>query len=251
MKISIITVCYNSAKTIEKTFQSVKNQTYCDVEYIVVDGNSSDSTLKIINNYKDVISICISEEDNGLYDAMNKGIKLATGDIVGILNSDDVFYDHLVLESVVCFHKENCVEASVSDVLYTNNAGKIVRNYSAKNWTPEKLKTGFMPPHAGIFFKKVLFEKFKNYQLNYKIGADYELITRFFLKHAISWKYLNITSTSMLIGGLSSSGIGSYKVISKEIKKALITNNIKFSYLKIQFRVFRKIIGFLNRNVDK
>ena len=247
MKISIITVCYNSEKTIEKTFQSVKSQTYKNVEYIVVDGKSKDSTLDIVNNYKTIVSKCISESDKGLYDAMNKGIKMATGDIVGILNSDDIFTDNHVLENVANFHLQNNVDASVGNIIQFNEEGKTVRKYSAKNWNPEKLKIGFMPAHPAIFFKRELFDSYGLYQLDFTIGADYELITRFFLKHKISWKFSNITTTSMLIGGLSSSGVSSYQLISKEIKKALTRNNIKFSYLKVQLRGFWKIIGFLNK----
>lgn len=247
MKISIITVCYNSAKTIEKTFQSVKTQTYKNIEYIVVDGKSSDSTLEIIEKNKEIISKSISELDKGLYDAMNKGIYLATGDIVGILNSDDIFTDDNVLENVANFHIQHNVDASVGNIIQFNVEGKTVRKYSAKNWNPEKLKIGYMPPHPAIFFKRNLFKKYGYYQLDFTIGADYELITRFFLKNKISWKFLDITTTSMLIGGLSSSGIGSYQLISKEIKKSLLRNNIKFNYLKIQLRGFWKIIGFLKK----
>ena len=247
MKISIITVCYNSAKTIEKTFKSVEGQTYEDVEYIVIDGGSKDTTLNIVNNYKELVSKIVSEPDKGLYDAMNKGIKLATGDVVGILNSDDIFTDNYVLENIANFHLQNNIEASVGNIIQFNEEGKTVRKYSAKNWHPEKLKIGFMPAHPAIFFKKELFDKFGFYQLDFTIGADYELITRFFLKHKISWKFSNITTTSMLIGGLSSSGLSSYQLISKEIKKALSRNDIKFSYLKVQLRGFWKIIGFLNK----
>ena len=247
MKISIITVCYNSAKTIEKTFKSVESQTYKNIEYIVVDGESSDATLNIIANNKEIISKHISELDKGLYDAMNKGIQLATGDIVGILNSDDIFTDDHVLENVANFHLANKIEASVGNIIQFNEEGKTVRKYSAKNWNPEKLKIGFMPAHPAIFFKKELFDKFGSYHLDFTIGADYELITRFFLKHNISWKFSDITTTSMLIGGLSSSGVSSYQLISKEIKKALSRNNIKFSYLKVQLRGFWKIIGFLKK----
>jgi glycosyltransferase involved in cell wall biosynthesis len=245
LKISIITVCYNSESTIEKTFQSVKNQKYKDIEYIVVDGQSTDGTLSLIKKYNNVISKFVSESDKGLYDAMNKGIKMATGELIGILNSDDIFYNDNVIEDVVKYHKSNNLDASVSDVVYTDVNGKIVRNYSAKKWLPEKLKIGFMPPHAGIFIKKKIFQKFGNYQLDFVIGADYELITRFFLSNNISWNYLNITTTSMLVGGISSSGISSYKLISKEIKKALTRNNVKFSYLKVQLRGLWKIIGLL------
>ena len=140
MRISIITVCYNSSKTIEETIKSVLSQTYNNIEYIVVDGDSKDNTPSIIAKYSDRISQYISEPDKGLYDAMNKGLKLATGDLIGILNSDDIFHDNSVLESVVEFHNRNPVDASISDVLYKNDNGKIVRKYSANNWTPEKLK---------------------------------------------------------------------------------------------------------------
>ena len=160
MKISIITVCYNSAATIEKTFVSVKDQTYKDIEYIVVDGGSKDGTLAIINTYSDVVSQCISEPDKGLYDAMNKGIQLATGDIVGILNSDDIFTDNHVIENIANFHLKNTIDASVGNIIQFNKEGKTVRKYAAKNWNPEKLKIGFMPPHPSIFFKRELFEAF-------------------------------------------------------------------------------------------
>lgn len=247
MKISIITVCYNSSKTIEKTFQSVKNQSYTDVEYIVIDGKSQDGTLDIINEYSDIISQWVTEPDKGLYDAMNKGIKMATGDLVGILNSDDFFKDNKVLENIAKFHTVNTIDASVGNIIQFNEAGKPVRKYSAKKWYPTKLKIGFMPPHPAVFINRILFEKYGYYHLDFKIGADYELITRFFLKHKISWKYSNITTTSMLIGGLSSSGMTSYQLISKEIKKALSRNNVKFNNLKIELRGFWKIIGFLKR----
>lgn len=248
MKISIITVCYNSAATIEKTIQSVANQTYADIEYIVIDGNSKDATVAIIEKNKDTISNYITEPDKGLYDAMNKGIALATGDLVGILNSDDTFYNDKVLEQVVNFHQANPeITASVGNIVQHNEKGKVVRKYSAKNWQPEKLKIGFMPAHPAIFFKRDLFEKYGNYQLDFKIGADYELITRFFLKHTISWQYSGITTTAMLIGGVSSSGWSSYQLISKEIQKALSRNSVPFHPLKIQLRGLWKLFGLLKK----
>ena len=247
MRISIITVCYNSAATIEKTFVSVKGQTYKNIEYIVVDGGSKDGTLALINTYSDVVSQWISEPDKGLYDAMNKCIQLATGDLVGILNSDDIFTDNHVIENIANFHLENTIDSSVGNIIQFNKEGKTVRKYAAKNWNPEKLKIGFMPAHPAIFFKRDLFEKYDNYQLDFISGADYELIVRFFLKNKITWKFSNITTTSMLIGGISSSGFSSYQLISKEIKKALNRNDITFSYLKVQLRVFWKIIGFVKR----
>jgi glycosyltransferase involved in cell wall biosynthesis len=247
VKISIITVCFNSSKTIEKTFQSIKNQSYQNIEYIVVDGGSSDDTLKIIKNYSSCISNYISESDKGLYDAMNKGIAMATGDIIGILNSDDIFVDNYVLEKVAKFHTKNSIDASVGNITQFNKNDKVVRKYSAKNWSPNKLKIGFMPAHPAIFFKRDLFENYGKYRLDFVSGADYELIIRFFLRNKITWKYSDITTTAMLIGGISSSGYKSYKLISREIKKALDLNNIKFSYFKVLLRVIWKLNGFLKK----
>lgn len=247
MKVTIITVCYNSANTIEKTILSVQNQTYKNIEYIIVDGNSKDTTLSIIKKHKNIISNWISEPDKGLYDAMNKGIAMAKGDLIGILNSDDTFNSDSVIGEIVDFHKKYHIDASVGNIVQHKENGKIIRLYSSKFWNPEKLKIGFMPPHPSIFFRKNLFEKFGNYDLGFKIGADYELIARFFLKNKIAWKYSDITTTAMLVGGLSSSGYSSYNLITKEIQKALSMNGIVFSALKIKMRFFWKIIGFLKK----
>jgi glycosyltransferase involved in cell wall biosynthesis len=247
MKISIITVCYNSAATIEKTFVSVKDQTYKDIEYIVVDGGSKDGTLAIMNTYSDVVSQWISEPDKGLYDAMNKGIQLATGALVGILNSDDIFTDNHVIENIANFHLKNTIDASVGNIIQFNKEGKTVRKYAAKNWNPEKLKIGFMPPHPSIFFKRELFKRLGLYDLTFKSGADYELIIRYFLENKITYKYSDITTTSMAMGGISSSGMESYKMITKEICKALKMNNISFSPLKVKLRAVWKIWSFLSK----
>lgn len=247
MKISIITVCYNSEKTIEKTFMSIQSQTYADIEYIVVDGNSKDGTVSIIEKYSHLIDKWISEKDQGLYDAMNKGVAMATGDIVGILNSDDVFHSNDVIEKIATFHKNNPVEASVGNIVQFNQNGKIVRKYSAKNWSPNRLRIGFMPPHPGLFIKRSLFEKWGDYQIDFKIGADYELITRYFLKNNISWKYSGITTTAMLVGGVSSSGVSSYHTVTEEICKALKRNEIEHAPLKIKLRGLWKFIGLLKR----
>lgn len=245
MKISIITVCWNSAATIEKTIQSVAAQTYADIEYIIVDGQSKDATLDIVKKYPDTVTKWISEQDKGLYDAMNKGIRMATGDYIGIVNADDTFADDTVIENVVEFLKANPVEASIGDIVQHKEDGKTIRKYSAKKWQPEKLKVGFMPAHPAIFFKKGLFEKLGYYALDFKIAADYELIIRYFLKNDISWKYSGITTHKMLVGGVSSSGWESYKKVSEEIKKALRMNDVAFSPARIDLRVIWKILDFI------
>ncbi len=246
MKISIITVCYNSAATIAKTFKSVSEQTYTNIEYIVVDGGSKDETLGIIKKNEKIISKWISEPDKGLYDAMNKGISLASGDYIGILNSDDTFFSDDVIEKVVLFLKKNSVDASIGDIVQHNTIDELKRTYSSRNWQPKKLKIGFMPPHPSIFFRKSLFKQYGNYHLDFDIAADYELIIRFFLANNITWKYSGITTTAMLIGGLSSSGINSYKKVTKEINIGLQRNGIEYSAWKVSFRGVWKVFGLLN-----
>jgi len=247
MKISIITVCWNSAATIEKTIKSVEAQNYSDLEYIIVDGQSKDSTLEIIKRYPHVVTKWVSEPDKGLYDAMNKGIRMATGDYIGIVNADDTFFDADTISNVVNFLKIHNVDASVGDIVQHREDGQIIRRYSARNWNPEKLKIGFMPAHPAIFFRKELFEKLGYYSLDFKIGADYELITRYFLKQQISWEFSDITTHKMLIGGASSSGFSSYKKVSEEIIKALRMNNVPFQAWRIKSRIVWKVFGFLKR----
>lgn len=245
MKISIITICYNSTETLEKTILSVAGQSHKNIEYIVVDGCSNDGTLDIIKKNQDKISRWISEPDKGLYDAMNKGIAMATGDLIGILNSDDTFYSDTVVAEIAHFHQQNDIEASIGNIIQHKQDGKIIRLYSSKYWNPEKLKIGFMPPHPSIFIKRELFNKFGQYSTDFIIGGDYELVTRFFLKNKINWKYSHITTTAMLFGGLSSSGSSSYELITIEIQKALLMNGLEVNLFKIRFRFLWKIIGFL------
>jgi glycosyltransferase involved in cell wall biosynthesis len=246
MKVTIITVCYNSSKTIEKTILSVINQSYNNIEYIIIDGKSIDNTLSVIKLYDNYITKFISESDSGLYDAMNKAISISTGDIIGILNSDDVFYSNTTIEEVVYFHTMNLIDASVGNIVQHNIDGKIVRKYSSKYWNPHRLRYGYMPPHPSIFLKRELFSNYGSYSTNFEIAADYELICRFFLLHSLKWKYSNITTTRMAIGGLSSSGLYSYKKVTSEIKKALSMNNLKFIPFFISFRFVWKIFGLLN-----
>lgn len=248
IKVSIITVCYNSAVTLEKTILSVAGQSYKNIEYILVDGNSNDGTLDILKKQELKISKWISEPDSGLYDAMNKGILMATGDLIGILNSDDTFNSDKVVEEVVSFHSKNSIDASIGNIIQHKKSGRVVRIYSSENWTPERLKSGFMPPHPSIFFRRELFYNYGNYNLGFKIGADYDLIIRFFLCNNITWGYNDVVTTSMLVGGLSSSGLSSYRLITSEICKALTMNDIKFSPFRIKMRIFWKILEIFHRN---
>ena len=178
---------------------------------------------------------------------MNKVIAMDTGGVIGVLNSDDIFLDVFVLEKVTKFHTKNSIDASVCNITQFNKNDKVIRKYSAKIWSPIKLKIDFMPAHLAIFFKRDLFENYGKYRFDFVSGEDYELIIRFFLRKKITWKYSDIKTTVMLIGGISSSGYKCYKLISLEIRKALDLNNIKFSYFKVLLRVIWKLNGFLKK----
>ena len=182
MKISIITVCFNASRTIEQTIISVLTQTYQNIEYIIIDGASVDGSIGIIEKYSSKIHEFISEPDNGMYDALNKGIKLATGDIIGILNSDDSFCNDNILNLVACnFNEILELDAVIGDVAFINKNNKIFRQCSAKNWDISKFKYGNMPPHPSFYCKKSCFNKYGYYNTNFKIAGDFELFIRFFL----------------------------------------------------------------------
>lgn len=247
MKVSIITVSFNSSNTIKKTFESVKNQNYNDIELIVVDGGSKDSTIAIIEEYKFCIDKFISEPDHGIYDAMNKGILMSTGDLIGILNSDDYLSNDSVITEVVKYHKNSIIDISVGNIIQFKNSN-FKRAYSSKKWSPKSLKFGFMPPHPSMFVKKNVYEKYGLYKLNYKIAADYEIMIRFFLKNNVSWGYSGVTTTKMLIGGISSSGLKSYKQITKDILQGFSENDIKFCRISVYLRFIYKFIEIIKKN---
>jgi glycosyltransferase involved in cell wall biosynthesis len=247
MKISIITVCYNSESTIRQTVESVLNQNYDNIEYIIVDGESKDSTLNIINEYSESIAKVISEKDKGIYDAINKGIKLATGDIVGILNSDDEFYDNDVISNISkAFMQNNNLDAIIGDIVFINNKEQVHRKYTASNWNPKKFAWGMMPPHPTFYCKKSIFEKFGFYRIDFKIAADYELMMRFLLVKKITYKYLQMVFVKMSLGGASTKNFNSKLLINKEVLKACNLNNIKTNLFKIYTKYFFKIFEFIN-----
>jgi glycosyltransferase involved in cell wall biosynthesis len=246
--VSIITVSYNSANTISDTIRSVLDQTYPDIEYIIVDGSSTDGTMDIINSYGNRISKIISEPDNGIYDAINKGIRSSTGTIVGILNSDDFFYDNNVIDKVVRSFQENEIDAVYGDVQFVdqNNTSKNVRYYSSKYFNVRKFRFGFMPAHPSFYAKRELFEKFGYYRTDFKIAADFELLLRFLALQRIRCLYLDMAFAKMRTGGVSNKSIRSRFMLNKEIALACRENGIYTNYLFIYLKYFLKIFEFIN-----
>jgi glycosyltransferase involved in cell wall biosynthesis len=246
MKISIITVCFNAEKTIEQTIKSVLSQTYANIEYIIVDGKSTDSTLKIVNKYKKQISKIVSEKDKGLYDAMNKGVKLAKGEIIYFLNADDVLIDKNVVSKVMKEFGNNDLVFGDVEFYYPkeNKKVKISRNASIND-----LKNGNMPPHQGSFVKKEFLIKHP-FNLKYKSSADFDFFCNL-LKEKPKIKKINKIISRMIVGGVSSGAI-SYKETQSIIKKHFGN----YCYYKIKtkhtvFKIIKMIFTLLRINYHK
>ena len=250
--ISIITATYNSAETINDTIKSVLCQTNKDFEYIIVDGGSTDETIDIVKSYESEFSgrlKWVSEKDKGIYDAMNKGIKMASGDIIGILNSDDYYTSDDILQTIADAFKCQNVDAIYGDIHFIKDGvpDKCVRYYSSRLFSPFWLRFGFMPAHPSFYCKRDVFDKSGLYRLDYKIGSDYEMMVRLFRKHKISSRYVPKDFVTMRTGGASNSNLQSRLTLIKEDVKAFRDNGIytnelficlKFLYKIFEFRVF-------------
>ena len=239
MKISVITVTWNSSATLEDTMRSVLAQSYLDIEHIIVDGASTDGTMNIVKRLEPEYNgrlHYISEKDKGLYDAINKGIAMASGDIVGILNSDDFFTDNDVLAKVAeTFGKEKELDAVYGDIHFVraDDLHKCVRYYSSKHFKRKFMRMGFMPAHPSFYCRKSDYEKYGDYNTSYKIAADFECLLRLIFIRKIHIKYLPMDFVTMRTGGVSTSGWKSHKRILNEHHRAFRENHV-FSCLPLQ-----------------
>ena len=248
MKISIITVVWNNAKTIKDAIDSVLAQTYENIEYIVVDGASTDGTIEIVKSYGDNIDRFVSEKDNGLYDAMNKGIRLATGDIVGILNSDDFYIDNDVITRIVKEFEEKQVDSVFADLVFVKpeNLDKIVRYYDSSHFAPEKFAYGWMPAHPTFFVKREMYEKYGVFRTDLKIGADFDILARFLYTHKISYSYMKEVLVKMRMGGVSTS-FSSIWYNNIEQLRVCKENGIDTNIFKILSKYPSKLLGMVRR----
>lgn len=228
MKISIITACFNAEKTIRHTIESVLSQGYDDIQYIVVDGASTDGTIGIVKQYKNQISKIISEPDSGIYEALNKGVKFASGDVIGFLHADDIYANKNVIENVTqCIEVEQ-VDSCYGDLVYIDNKnqGKIIRYWQSCAYERDLFKKGWMPPHPTFFVKKIVYDKYGNFYTELKIAADYDLVLRFLYKHRISTYYLPEVLVKMRVGGKSNRSLRNILLKSKEDYLALKENGV-------------------------
>jgi glycosyltransferase involved in cell wall biosynthesis len=245
MKVSIITVCYNSEKTIKDTLKSIQSQTYPDIEYIVIDGLSKDNTNNLVEKYSDIVSIHISEKDKGLYDAMNKGIKAASGDLIGILNSDDILANKNTIQNIVdSLGKNDGVYGDVgfySDDYFLNKK----RHYSSNGFIKKKFSRGMMPAHPSFYAKKECYEKAGLYRTDFKIASDFDMVLRIFSLPNTSFTYLKEEIVKMRLGGVSTSGFMSNYILNKEILESCKKNGIKANWFSILSKYPSKIMGYI------
>ena len=247
MKISIVTPVYNAERTIARTIESIRSQKDVETEQIIVDGASSDGTLNILKKYESGFSAFISEADKGIYDAINKGIQLATGDIIGILNADDYYASPDILAKVSSVFKNTPIDAVFGDLEYFHegNVNKVIRIYRSKHFKPYKLSRGLMPAHPSLFLRRGVYEKYGLFKRDYKIAGDFEFVARIFKDEGLTYSYLPITMVRMQLGGISTQGLSSTILLNKEILRACRENGIKTNYFRLLSRYPRKLMEFL------
>ena len=246
LRISIITVCYNNSQTIEATIKSVVSQDYKNIEYILVDGASTDNTLQIIDRYKEQLSTIVSEKDNGIYFAINKGIALAQGDIIAILHADDFYADKTVISQVV-----KAFEMSQSDTVYgdlqyvnRNETTRVIRNWKAGSYSPDNFLKGWMPPHPSFFARRDCYLKFGSFNTALKSSADYELMLRFLYKNKCSTAYIPEILVKMRAGGQSNRSLRNRIYANREDKKAWELNGLNAHFLTFIRKPLSKLKQF-------
>jgi len=249
LKITIITVTYNSADTVEQTIQSVLSQNYANIEYIIVDGVSTDETLNIVNRYAHKIAKIVSEKDRGLYDALNKGINMATGDVIGLIHSDDFYTNESVISKYAETFKNTNADAVYSDLYYVdkNNTDKIIRTWKSGEYSENAFLFGWMPPHPTFFVKKNIYQQYGAFNPEFKSAADYELMLRFIFKHRIKLAYLPVFTVKMRVGGKSNISLKNRLFANAEDRKAWQVNGLKPYFFTLYLKPLRKIFQFIKK----
>ena len=244
MLVSIVTISYNASSTIESTLKSVASQSYKNIEHIIVDGASKDSTLEICKTFPHISKI-VSESDKGVYDAFNKGLKLATGNIIGFLNSDDIFFSQNSVQEIADAFSKNVVDIVYGNLNYENEEGKVIRNWISKPHKKGLMKKDWMPAHPTFYCKKEVYERLGGYNDSFKIGGDFELCLRFLEVNNITSFFLDNKLVKMLVGGISNNGLKSKWIIYKEQLRAFRINNLHVNPILFFLFKLKKLRQFL------
>ncbi|WP_251366995.1 glycosyltransferase family 2 protein [Polynucleobacter sp. MG-Unter2-18] len=248
LKISVVTVCYNSAKTLAKALQSVRDQNWPHVEHIVIDGGSKDTTSEILNRFCSSLAYVVSEPDNGIYDAMNKGIQRATGDIVCFLNSDDHYADKTILSRVAARMKKGELDAVFGDVTFFNEGDpdRTIRHYRSASFHLSSLAWGLMPAHPALFMRREIYSRLGGFKPEYRIAGDFEFIARAFAASHLRYEYLPEVLVKMQTGGVSTaSGFKGRILHNQELLRACRENGIETNIFKILSRYPKKLLELI------
>ena len=247
MKISVVTVCYNSAATIADTLASVAVQRGCEVEHIIIDGASKDDTLAIVKQFPHV-AMCVSERDRGIYDAMNKGVARATGDVVALLNADDIYAHENILSYVAQQFQEHAIEALLGDVVFfkPEQPDKITRRYDSSQFSPAKIAWGWMPAHPGLFLKREVYERVGPFKTDYRIAGDFDFVARAF-SQPLAYKHVPEIVVKMRAGGASTGGLKSTILLNKEVMRACRENGIRTNWFKLLSKYPAKLAELVRR----
>jgi len=250
VKISIITVCYNSGHYIKDAIESVLNQSYQNIEYIIIDGGSEDNTGSIVKKYREKIAVYISEKDNGIYDAMNKGISLSSGEYVCLLNSDDFYINNSIVEDIVQRFRLNPTDSLYADLIYVDNkdTGKQVRYWKSGEFFRGSFRKGWHPPHPTFIVKRSIYEQYGYFDLSYKLAADFELMLRFLEKNKISTQYFQQPIIKMRLGGATNKSLRNIYKQNIECYKAFKSNSIPVSFLYPLYRILPKIMQYFRKS---
>jgi glycosyltransferase involved in cell wall biosynthesis len=246
-RVSIITVCFNSARTIRDAIESVLSQDYPDIEHVVIDGGSVDGTVQMLEEYRDRIAVLVSEPDRGIYDAMNKGLRLATGDVIGLLNSDDFYTDAAVVSDLVATMIGADAQAVFADLIYVDpsDVRRVRRYYDSGEWHPSKFRFGWMPAHPTLFVRSECYARAGLFSMDYQIAADFEMLVRLFHREAISYAYLDRPVVKMRVGGASMWGLRRSWRINREIVRACRANGIWTAMPLVLLKMPAKLMSVL------
>ena len=251
MKVSIITVTFNSVSVINDCLDSISSQEYDNIQHIVIDGASTDGTLSILESKHSQLNTLISKPDNGIYDAMNKGIKIATGDIIGFLNSDDFYPNNKVISKVVKeFEKDSFLDACYSDLIYVDqfNTSKTIRYVKSSKFQEGLFSKGWCPPHPTFFVRRSVYKKFGNFDLSYKFASDVDLMMRFLEKYKIKSKYIPEVWVKMRMGGVTNKNLKNIWLQNKEIIHSFNKNNLSVNLLKfLILKIISRILQYFKR----
>jgi glycosyltransferase involved in cell wall biosynthesis len=248
MKISIVTATFNSALTIKDTLECIQLQDYPFVEHIIIDGNSIDDTLKIVSEFSHIAKV-ISEKDKGIYDAMNKGIGAATGDIIGILNSDDIYISNVILSKIANVFEDKSIDVIYADLQYVkhNNFNRVIRTWKTGEFNKKSFYYGWMPPHPTFFVRKRVYEKVGLFNTSLRSAADYEMMLRILLKYQIPSKYIPQVIVKMRSGGMSNSSLRNRIKANKEDRLAWKLNGLEPYFFTLYAKPIRKIVQYLKK----